>query len=796
MALVQVGGTVTLLGNDIRLALRRLIRAPGFALIAILTLALGIGANASIFSVVDAALIRALPYPDAEHIVRIYSPSKKGRSSVSPPDFVDWRASSTAFTGMAAISDGAYALTGHGPAEEVDAAGVTADFFSVLGVKPALGRTFTADDEIPGIHVVVLSDALWRRRFNADSGLVGRSIVLDAQPYTVIGVMPVGFEYPFGDAIWTPQPFTSHDLATQRGGHWLSVIARLAPNVTIPGAASQMQTIWTQLAREHPTQDDALGGAVMSLRRSIVGETRPALLVLWGAVGLVLIIACTNVANLLLARAVTRQREMAIRSAIGASRLDFIRASIVDALVLAFLGGAAGLVLASWGVRALVALRPDDHSIAGASLDMRVLLISLGLSVAAGLAAGLLPALQMQPRRDVQRAKRILAIAELALAVVLVTSAGLLVRTFSALRTVDLGYQTDHRVTFDIEVPVTRYDSPDKRAAYFVTLMDALRALPGVHRVGATSVMPLSGNAFSMSSYALDGVKLSDDDMDRFSMQVRIASPGYIASMGIPLQSGRWFTADDRRGTQPVVVLNEAAAKMLFQGEAIGHSVSIGTTFGLGPDRAGGTIVGIVGNTHEQPDLTAPVKPMLYFAHAQFPIESWSVVVSTTLPSVAPIRDAVRALDPDVPMYHLSTMAQLADDAVARSRFVMLLLELFATVAITMAVVGLYGVIAYSVGARTREIGVRMALGARQDQVLRLVIRDGFRTGVAGVAVGLAGSLAATRLLQGLLFGVSPVDLPTLLGTCMLVGLATLAASWIPAWRASQVDPVVAIKTE
>ncbi len=781
---------VTLLANDIRLSLRRLIRAPGFALIAILTLALGIGANASIFSVVDAALIRALPYPDAEQIVRIYSPSKKGRSSVSPPDFVDWRASSTAFDGMAAISDGSYALTGVGTAEEVDAAGVTQDFFSVLGVKPSLGRTFTADDEIPGAHVVVLSDALWRRRFNGDSTLVGRSIVLDAVPYTVVGVMPPGFEYPLGDAIWTPQPFTAHDLSTQRGGHYLSVIARLHPNVTIASAASQMQAVWTQLARAYPTYDDVKGGTVMTLRRSIVGETGPALLVLWGAVGLVLIIACTNVANLLLVRSISRQREVAIRSAIGASRFDFIRASIVDAVVLAIIGGAAGLALATWGVRALIALRPDDHSITGALLDARVFIVSVALSLAAGVAAGLLPAFHMQ------RAKRILAIAELALAVILVTGAGLLVRTFAALRSVDLGYQTDNRLTFDVALPTVRYDSPERRAAYFVSLADALRAVPGVHHVGMTTVLPLSGNSFGMSAYAIDGVKLSDDDMDRYSTQVRIATPDYIASLGIPLRAGRWFTADDRQGTQPVAVVNEAAARLIFHGAPIGHSITIGSTFGLGPARAGGTIVGIIGNTHEKPDLTAPVGPMLYFAHAQVPVEYSSVVVSTTLPAVAPIRDAVTALDPDVPVYHLTTMARLADDAVARSRFVMLLLELFATVAITMAVVGLYGVIAYSVGSRTREIGVRMALGARADQVLRLVIRDGFRTGAIGVAVGLAGSLAATRLLQGLLFGVGPADLPTLFGTCVLVGLATLAATWIPAWRASQVDPVVAIKTE
>src|SRR5581483_10246904 len=791
---------MSLLANDFSLSARRLLRSPGFALVAILTLAMGIGANTSIFSIVNAALIRALPYPNADRVVRLFSPSKKGRSSASPPDFTDWRASSTVFDGMAAISEGAYALTGNGIAEEVDAANVTQDFFEILGTPPEAGRTFSADDEIPDAHVVVLSDGLWRRRFGADPGLIGRSILLDAVPYTVIGVMPAGFDYPGGDGLWTPRPFTAHDLSSQRGAHYLSVIARLRPGVTRDRAMSEMETIWSRLARQFPKTDDEHGGELVPLRQSIVGPTRPALLVLWAAVGVVLIIACANVANLLLARAVTRQREMVIRSALGASRLDLIRASIVDAVLIALIGGAAGIGLAQWGVHGLIALRPDDTSIAGASIDTRVLIVSLVITLGAGLAAGLLPALQMQPRRDVHKAKRALAIAELALAVVLLTSAGLLLRTFAALRAVDLGYQTDNRVTFDVAMPDVRYDSPEKRTAFLESLTNALRTLPGVARVGATSGLPLSGYSFSMSAYELDGAKLADDEQDRLSTQVRLVTPGYFPTMGIPLKAGRWFTDDDRRGTQPVAVVNEAAAKLLAPtGSPLGHSLTISTTFGLGT-HAGGTIIGIVGNTHENEDLTLPVRPMLYLAHAQFPLDYASVVVSSTtaprIATIAEMRSALAAIDPDVPLYHSTSMAQLAEDAVARSRFVMLILEIFATVAVTMAVVGLYGVIAYSVGERTREIGIRMALGARADQVLGLVIKEGVATGAIGVVVGLVGSLAATRMLQGLLFGVSPVDLLTFVATCALVGIATLAATWLPAWRASQVNPVVAIKSD
>jgi putative ABC transport system permease protein len=796
MGIVYADG-MSLFANDLRLSIRRLLRSPGFALVAITTLALGIGANTSIFSVVDAALIRALPYPAADHVVRIYSPSKKGLSSVSPPDFVDWRADATVFDGMAAYVGQEYALSGDGAAEELDAASVTQDFFAILGVAPQLGRTFSADDEVPGVHVVVLSDGLWRRRFGGDSGIVGRSVVLDQMPYTVIGVMPRRFDYPDGMALWTPQPFTAHDLATQRGAHYLDVIARLRAGVTIRNAKTEMQTIWARLARAFPTKDDVNGGQVTTFRHAIVGDDGPALLVLWAAVGVVLIIACTNVANLLLARAVTRQREMTIRSALGASRIDLIRASIVDAVLLALLGGAASIGLAEWGVHGLIALRPTDASIAGASIDARVLIVSLVISLVAGLAAGLLPALQLEPRRDVQKAKRVLAIAELALAVILLTSAGLLLRTFASLRSVDLGFRTDDRVTFDVELPNARYDSPEKRAAFLVSLTSALRALPGVRNVGAVNLPPLSGGGFSISGYAVDGVQLAEDVQDRFSTQVRVADPGYLATMGIPLEAGRWFTDADRLGTQPVAVLNEAAAKLIFSGlNPIGHSFTIGTSFGFPGAHAGGTIVGVIGNTHDQTDLRTPMKPMFYVAHAQFPVDYWSIVVSTSAPSIAPMRTALAALDPSLPLFHPSTIAHFADDAVARSRFVMLLLEIFATVAITMAIVGLYGVIAYSVGERTREIGVRMALGARADQVLSLVIREGVATGAIGVVVGLVGSLAATRLLQGLLFGVSPIDLLTFAVTCVLVGLATLAATWLPAWRASQVDPVVAIKTE
>jgi predicted permease len=475
-----------------------------------------------------------------------------------------------------------------------------------------------------------------------------------------------------------------------------------------------------------------------------------------------------------------------------------MRASIADAVLLALLGGAAGVGLAGWGVRALIAIRPDDTSnISGATLDTRVLLVSLAISLGAGLAAGLLPMLQIGPRRDVQRAKRVLAIAELALAVVLLTSAGLLLRTFAALRSVDLGFKTDNRVTFDVALPDVRYESREKRAAFLVALTDALRALPGVRGVGATTGLPLSGYGFGMSAYTLDGVKLSEESQDRLSTQLRVATPGYFATMGIPLQSGRWFTDADRLGTQPVAVVNEAAAKLIAPGKSpIGHSITVGTTFGLSDNHAGGTIVGVVGNTHERTDLATPAPPMIYLAHAQFPLDYWSIVASTASPSIAPMRAALEALDPDVPLYHPSTMAHLADEAVSRSRFVMLLLEIFASVAITMAVVGLYGVIAYSVGARTREIGVRMALGARADQVLGLVIRDGAAIGAIGVVIGIVASLAASRLLQGLLFGVGPVDLLTFAGTCVLAGLATLAATWLPAWRASRVDPVVAIKSE
>ncbi len=806
------------LGLDFRLAVRRLARTPGFTLIAAFTLAIGIGATTAIFSVVDAALFRALPYPAANELLRIYTPADNGgRSTVSPSDFVDYRGESRSFRAMAAFVEETYALSGDGPAEQRDGAYVTGDFFTVLGVRPALGRPILADDAVPGgPRVVVLSDALWRGRYGADLSLIGRTIMLDGVATTAIGVMPPQFDYPTGTSLWTPLRFTAQQLATQRGAHYLDVIGRLRPGVSVAEANADLAAIQARLAAAYPNTDNAGPAAVRTLRESLVGNMRTPLLVLLGAVGLVLLVACANVANLLLARALRRQREFAVRTALGASRARIVRALLVEALVLALIGGAGGVLLSVWGTKALIALRSGDQLLASVTADGRMLAITFVLSTACGLLFGLVPALHVSPRRDVatalagggrggsasvsaQRAKRTLAVAEMALSVILLTGAGLLLRSFLLLSAVDPGFAAQGRLTFSLSLPDARYDTPEKSAAFFNELLTQLRALPEVRDAGIVSGLPLTGYSYTISAHDLDGRKLENAESDRLSTEVRRVSPGYFRTMGIPVKLGRGITGTDRYGAPPVVVMNEAAARLIFPGGSpLDHEFLIGTSFGLKRGRAGGTVVGVVGNTHDA-ELDRDAEPTVYLSEDQFPTNSVSVVLRTrTTPGalVAPARSLVSALDPDLPLYEPRSMNDVVDRSLNRQRFITTLLGIFAAVAVLLAGVGLYGVIAYSVGERTREIGIRLALGALRRDVLRLVLRGGMTLAIIGVLIGLAGSVVTTRLLAGFLYGVGPLDLPTLLLTTLLVLVSALLATALPAHRATQLEPVEALREE
>jgi predicted permease len=803
---------------DFRLALRRLARTPGFTLIAAFTLALGIGATTAIYSVVDAALFRALPYPAADELLRIYTPADDGgRSTVSPPDFVDYRSESHSFRALAAFINESMALSGEGPAEQRDGAYVTGDFFTVLGVRPALGRPIGADDAVPdGPRVVMLSDGLWRGRFGGDLSLVGRTIMLNGVATTVIGVMPPQFDYPAGADLWRPLRFTAQELATQRGAHYLGVIGRLRPGVSVAEANADLATIQARLAVAYPKTDNAGPAPVRTLRDSLVGDMRTALYLLLGAVGLVLLVACANVANLLLARALRRQREFTVRTALGASRARVMRELLVESVVLALIGGAGGVLLAVWGTKALLALHPGDQLLASVSVDGRVLAATFALSTLCGLLFGLVPALHVAPRGDVtaalagggrggsasasaQRAKRALAIAEMALSVVLLTGAGLLLRSLLLLNAVDPGFVARERLAFSVSLPDVRYDTPEKSAAFMTELLSRLRALADVRDAAVVSGLPLTGYSYSISAHALDGRVLENAESDRLSTQIRIVSPDYFRTMGIPVKLGRAITDADRHGAPPVVVMNEAAARLVFPGASpLGHEFIIGTSFGLERGRAGGEVVGVVGDTHDA-ELDRDAVPTIYLAHDQFPVSSVSVVMharSAPASLVTPARSVLAALDPDVPLFEPRTMTDVVAASLNQQRFIAMLLGIFAAIAALLAGVGLYGVIAYSVGERTREIGIRVALGAVRGDVLRLVLRGGMALAAIGVLIGLAGSVATTRLLGGLLYGVGPLDLTTLVLTTLLVFAAALLATVIPAHRAARLDPVEALREE
>jgi putative ABC transport system permease protein len=806
--------------NDFRYALRALRQNPGFILVALLTLALGIGANTTIFSVVRGVLLRPLPYPAPERLVRVFESRDGSHGSVSPPDYVDWRDQSDVFAGLATLNSGSsFALTGGtGPAQQVDGASVTPNFFSVLGVAPVLGSDFVPADGVVGQnHVVLLGYGLWRRRFGGDPTIVGRSIRLDGESYRVAGVMPLGKEYPRDAELWVPLAFTEHDLATQRGAHYLDVIGRLRPGVTLARAQTEMDAIAARLAESYPNTNRNAGALEMPLLESMVGSVAPALRILLGAVGLVLLIACTNVANLALARARRREREMSVRLALGAGRWRLVRGVLAEGILLGLAGGAVGLGMAVWGVPLLRVLRPGDMPrLDQVRVDGTVLGFAVGVSLLSGLLFSLLPAGQIFTRaelhesltsegrsltahRRARSSRNSLVAAEMALSVTLLAGAALLARSFVALVHVDPGFAPDHVLSFSLSLPDARYSTPERADAFYQQLLARLRALPGVQAAGAVFGLPLSGFRFGISAYELDGRRLPSGEDDRLSTQVRIVTPDYFPAMGIAVVRGRNFTDADRVGAPPAIIVNEAAARLLWPGQnPLGHHLTIGTSFGLGRGRVGGEVVGVVRDTREF-GLGASVRPETYLVHAQVPVGYMSVVLRTATDPDALARAAaaaVAALDPDVPAFDVRTMNERVSASMAQPRFYLLLLGAFAAVALLLAAVGIYGVMSYTVGERRREIGVRIALGACPVEVLALVVRQGMTVAGIGAAVGLAGSLAGARVLRGLLYGVGPTDVTAFAGAVAVLALVALLACYVPARRAARVDPMEALRYE
>ena len=809
--------------QDLKYAIRALRRKPGFTTVTVLTLAIGIGGNAAIFGAVNAVLLRPLPYRDADQLVRVYKtsvkePDRRG-GTVSPPDYVDWRRDNTTFAEVAAFDGDSYPLTGNGSAEQVPAADVTGGFFTVMGTPPLLGRTITDDDDREGARdVVVIGHALWTRRFGSNPAIVGQQVQINGVSREVIGVMPDGFNFPQQAEFWVPFKFTAKDIETQRGAHYIEVIARLKPGTSLEAARTDMRTIAARLAQAYPRTNRDNSASVHPLRDALVGNIRQSMFVLLGAVGLVLLIVCVNIAGLVLIRAVGRGRELAVRVAVGAGRASLFRGLLIESVVLGLIGGVGGLLLAYWATGAIASL---DASVGvpminQTRLDTTVIAFTLGVSMIAAILFGTLPAWQATSIGDVvtrireeggsttsdpkrQRMRSLLIVAETTLAVVLLVGAGLLTRSFARLLSVDLGFAAAGVQTFSMSMPDSRYTQPLQRQEFVDTLLSRIASNPAVESAGAISTLPLSGGSFGISTSTIDGRRLSDDEQDALTLQIRIVTPDYFRTMSIPVARGRGFTPADAQRRPSVVVLNQAAASRIWaEGDPLGHELRIGTRFGLGGDQAGGSVVGVVGDVRDF-GPASPVRPTMYLAHAQWPVDSMTVVARTRGEPAAliePIRSMLQSLDPDVPMFAVRSMSQIVSNAVAQRRLYMVLIVCFAGTAMLLAAIGLYGVLAYAVGQRTREIGIRLALGARRVEVLRMVMSQAGKLVIAGVAFGLIAALLASRVLRAQLFEVQPTDITTYVLVAMGLMVVSLLASWIPARRASRIDPMSALRQD
>jgi predicted permease len=804
------------LSQDVSHALRRLVRAPGFALVAVATLALGTSATSAIFSVVNAVLLRPLPHPEPERLVQVQATWKgKPVAYLSPQNFLDIEAQARSFERLAAMDGGGVTLTGRGRAERIESASVSASFFEVMRARPAVGRGFVAGENEPGrAKVVVLGHRLWRERFGADTGVVGGTVEVDREPLTVVGVAPPGFDFPDGAELWQPLAYDEVFRTKSRGAWYLQVVGRLAPAATLAGAREEMRTIAERLAKAYPDANEGVGGSAVSLHEAVVGDARRALVVLLGAVGLVLLVACVNVANLLLARASSRAGEFAVRQALGAGRGRIAGQLLAESLLLAVAGGALGLLLAGVLVDALLALQPQGlPRLAEVRVDRAVLAFAALVSLATCLLSGALPALQTS-RRTTARAlnqgsgrailagprqalRAALVVGQIALAMVLLAGAGLLVRSFTLLLRVDPGFDARSGLSFRVALPESAYAEDARLVGFHEALDERLRALPGVRATGAVSGLPLAAGNFIIS-FTVDG-RPEPPPAQQPSLDVELATPGYFRAMGIELARGRLFTPGDHGRAPQVVVLNEAAVRRHFPGEdPIGKHIQLGLGRGPGKPRAGGEVVGIVRDVRRH-GLGKATAPEIYVPYAQYPVQSMAVVLRTDVPprSLAGAAErAVHELDPQLAVVRVATLEEVVARSVSEPRFYALLLAAFAASALFLAALGLFGVMSYAVAGRTRELSVRMALGARPRALVGMVLREALALGALGTLLGLGGALLLSRSLSTLLYSVSPTDPLTLAGVGVLLLATTLVAGYLPARRATRVDPVVALRAE
>ena len=801
--------------RDLRYALRTLVRQPGFSIAVALTLALGIGANTAIFSIVNGVLLRHLPYPNDDQLMTVWTRLSNGEhETASMPDYTDWKAQSSSFSQMTAYanSNDNLAAPGADP-ERVPSARVIADYFTTLGVKPAAGRWFVPDEFVFGSHrVVVLSHGLWVRRFGANPAIVGQTITLNARPYTVVGVAPESARLPARAQLWSPLAFDPSSPPPGRRGDFLSVVARLKPGISQARAQSDMDAIARRLAAAYPATNARIGILVISLHDQLVGQIRPALLVFSGAVGLVLLIACANVANLLLARATAREREMAVRAALGAGRKRLVRQMLTESLVLAVAGGLLGLALAWWGVRALKAAAPSTlPRLDEVRLDPVALAFTAIAVVVTGFLFGIAPALRgsgfaLQStlvaggRAGIgggrgERLRAVLVVAQVALALVLLVGSGLLVRTFARLQQVDLGFDPGHVLTAQVVLPGVKYDTDDRVLGFFNSLRDRLTTTPGVRTVGFTSDVPLGGG-YNYLSFGIVGRPVPQPGESAPDAVSTVATSEYFSAMQIPLLSGRLFTPSDGPNAPRVVIVNKELVQKAFSGrDPIGERISFGNP---ADSTSWLTIVGVVGSTRLE-GVGLESYAQAFTPLTQTPVPYVYAVVRTTgdpLALTGALRREVVALDPTLPISNIQSMEQRAASSVAQFKLNSIIVTLFAGVALLLASIGIYAVISYAVAQRTREIGIRMALGAASADVLRLVVRDGMAPAVIGVTLGAIGAFGVTRLMRSLLYGVTATD-PVVFGlvAAMLVVVA-LGACWVPARRASRVDPNVALRNE
>ncbi|HJR59240.1 MAG TPA: ABC transporter permease [Vicinamibacterales bacterium] len=804
------------LGHDIRYAFRRLIKSPAFTVVALLTLALGIGANTAIFSVVNAVLLQPLPYKDPHQIVGLYHLSEGRRAPLSGPNFTDVRKLNTTLRDAAAYTRSRTILTGRGEPVRLDGAEVSASLFDLLGVAAHLGRTFRADENEPGkTHVAILSYALWQQRFGGDPAAVGKRLTLDGVAHEIVGVMPDRFSFPAARAIWTPLEYSENLTTTQRGAWYLQAVGRTRPGVSVEQVRAEIETIGRQLAKQYPDSNEGVDISAVSLHEAMVGDLRTAFWILLGAVGFVLLIACVNVANLLLARAASRESEIAVRAALGAGRWRLIRQLLTESLILSLVGGALGLLLAVWGVEALIALEPQGVPRLGeVRVDVEVIGFTMGLALITGLLFGAVPAFQSTrsgisttlkegargalTTRGGARMRTTLVVAEVALAVTLLAGAGLLIRSFSRLASVDPGFRVQEALTFEVSLPDARYTEEAQQVAFFDALLPRLEAIPGVEAAAAVLSLPLSGSSIVLTFEVAGRPPVPPSQQP--AMQVRVATPQYFQTIGIPLRKGRFFSEDDRSNTPPVVLITEAAAKQYFRNEdPLGKKITLG--WGRGPNRprAGGEVVGVIGDIKDA-GLDEPDPPQIYLAYRQWPVQGMSLVLKTAVPagSVAePARRAVYSLDGNLPVANVRTLEELVARSISQPRFYMTLLAVFAGVALTLAAIGIFGVLSYAVAQRTREIGIRMALGARQRAVLGLIVREAMVMASGGVLIGVVAAFLLTEwLVAQLLFDTSPHDPATFVAVAGLLAVVSLAAAYVPARRAARVDPIVALRAD